>query len=869
MKIMTYMLITILLLCTGFAMAADSIGRVVAVQKKVTATGTDEKIRDLSLKSPIYLNDTIKSGKGAKVQIIFTDDSIFSQGENSEMVIDRYVFDPDKKKKNSFFIRLGKGLFRVITGKITDLNPDRFEVNTGRATVGIRGCELGFHCDEKYDTIFVVRIPDGKNVFVDPSKGRDGGEREVMLDSAGVVIVGDLGSVRTRGFRSEDMRMISIGTTPSGLKDDKPGVPGVAGIHPGKSPPLRMTTAGFGLRPAADGRHFEDKRNLRALRLRQAKRDARKRYVRLAELGGEIDKEKQTVDHNTTPATTPPDGGGVLPPPNGDGDTPDFKETAPFMGGGEEALYALAGTSGMAMERSRLGRHHSIEFAGVPGDLTDVTFMSYLYDKDDSLMGEAIIDRNVTLPDFGGSDRYTGYREIAQPPASGVFVAYDNLEQFVRRTAVDEGGNMLSVEYWGFAAPPHTLPANATMKYDFDFSAYPPEWDGNNSPNDLRPFDLQKGLMIVNTKTRAFYLFPEDPDLADDLSYGSLNDLTFFGEFNQGVAGKSLNLAFGKNATAVGAGFRSIWDPGGPAESGMSGMWRGYAVGIIDNGSNNSHPLISASMMSDNPVDNENMVQLSINRDTVGNNVDASLSLYEYQGTVSPNDVALNNPVKSFFVDGNLYGAEFSTPGETTTILGDPDPRRAGEHWSWGFWNGERAQINSPGGSEHMRGEYVAGNVLAAADINTLRAASVTRSLSGRGVVSAHVTMDQGRSIQMEGDSFIRVALGGGAATWQGAFNMSSRGSDVINLQTRVIDISAQGHLKVDSLGDINSFSGNIAGTQYTGSTDLTDAKMTGNLVGAHESNNTRVTGAIGSGRLKTMDYKNIDMLYATELRPE
>jgi hypothetical protein len=157
--------ICVALMWASLSIATDSIGSVVAITGQATVLGADGTSRNLQLKSQVFLNDKIVTGKGAKVQVMFDDDSVLSQGEASEMTLDNYVYSPNKKD-SSCSLKLAKGVFRVITGKITELNPDRFKVRTKMATIGIRGCELGFSLRRDKEDIYILELPEGKSILI-------------------------------------------------------------------------------------------------------------------------------------------------------------------------------------------------------------------------------------------------------------------------------------------------------------------------------------------------------------------------------------------------------------------------------------------------------------------------------------------------------------------------------------------------------------------------------------------------------------------------------------------------------------------------------------------------------------------------------
>jgi hypothetical protein len=149
------------------ALAADPVGRVIAIEGQATATGVDGAVRNIELKSDIFMNDKVVTPVGAKLQIRFNDDSVISQGEKSEMTIDQYVYNPKAKKEGSCSLKFAKGIFRTVTGKITELNPERFKVRTNMATIGIRGCELGFRLTENKEDVYVIGLPAGDSIIIE------------------------------------------------------------------------------------------------------------------------------------------------------------------------------------------------------------------------------------------------------------------------------------------------------------------------------------------------------------------------------------------------------------------------------------------------------------------------------------------------------------------------------------------------------------------------------------------------------------------------------------------------------------------------------------------------------------------------------
>ena len=103
----------------------DSIGSVVAIRGKVTAADPEGSIRKLSLKSKIYLKDTLKTEKRSRLQVMFIDNTIVSLGPNSEMIISEYQWKPDQGD-GGMKTKIKEGVFRIMGGAITKVAPEKF-----------------------------------------------------------------------------------------------------------------------------------------------------------------------------------------------------------------------------------------------------------------------------------------------------------------------------------------------------------------------------------------------------------------------------------------------------------------------------------------------------------------------------------------------------------------------------------------------------------------------------------------------------------------------------------------------------------------------------------------------------------------------
>lgn len=85
--------------------------------------------------------DRIITGNNSKFQVILLDETSFTVGTNSDMVLDDFVYDP-KVTIGKISVKVGIGMMRFVTGKIAKRDPDRMQVTTPVIAVGIRGTDF-------------------------------------------------------------------------------------------------------------------------------------------------------------------------------------------------------------------------------------------------------------------------------------------------------------------------------------------------------------------------------------------------------------------------------------------------------------------------------------------------------------------------------------------------------------------------------------------------------------------------------------------------------------------------------------------------------------------------------------------------------
>ncbi|MCC7049985.1 MAG: FecR domain-containing protein [Alphaproteobacteria bacterium] len=94
--------------------------------------------REAKSGEPVYLGNRVKSGPESGLQILLLDQTTFTIGPDSELVIDEFVYDP-AKGSGKVTASVVKGVFRFVTGQVAKNNPADMLVKMPIGTIGIRG----------------------------------------------------------------------------------------------------------------------------------------------------------------------------------------------------------------------------------------------------------------------------------------------------------------------------------------------------------------------------------------------------------------------------------------------------------------------------------------------------------------------------------------------------------------------------------------------------------------------------------------------------------------------------------------------------------------------------------------------------------
>ncbi len=123
----------------GQAAALTRIGAAGAVKGVVNAQAPGAAAgRVIESGKTLFMNDHVTTNAAGRLQVLLLDETVFTLGPNSDMVLDEFVYDPSNDE-GKVAARVTKGVFRFVTGKVARRDPAKMSVKLAAGTIGIRG----------------------------------------------------------------------------------------------------------------------------------------------------------------------------------------------------------------------------------------------------------------------------------------------------------------------------------------------------------------------------------------------------------------------------------------------------------------------------------------------------------------------------------------------------------------------------------------------------------------------------------------------------------------------------------------------------------------------------------------------------------
>ncbi|MGD9614946.1 MAG: FecR domain-containing protein [Alphaproteobacteria bacterium] len=121
------------------------------VVNTVTGTLKAQEPRVLRVGVDVFADEIVRTAEKSVARIVFQDQTRLEISPLSEVVLDRFVYDPNRSNAE-VAVSIAKGIARFTTGV---LSHESYKINTPAATIGVRGTTLVVRVDERGTGVYV------------------------------------------------------------------------------------------------------------------------------------------------------------------------------------------------------------------------------------------------------------------------------------------------------------------------------------------------------------------------------------------------------------------------------------------------------------------------------------------------------------------------------------------------------------------------------------------------------------------------------------------------------------------------------------------------------------------------------------------
>lgn len=175
--------------------AAEGIGVAAVVVRDVTGSAGGAP-RALDVGNDVFQDETISTASDSNAQLLFLDQTSLTIGPSSDVLLDRFVFDGNRRASD-FAVQATRGALRFVSGSSKS---EAYKIKTPVATIGVRG------------TIVDVFVRPGRAIVILEEGATDvcvnGGNCTGLVKPGTYLVVGSGGSVQ--GPRAWDGSIRSI-----------------------------------------------------------------------------------------------------------------------------------------------------------------------------------------------------------------------------------------------------------------------------------------------------------------------------------------------------------------------------------------------------------------------------------------------------------------------------------------------------------------------------------------------------------------------------------------------------------------------------------------------------------------------------------
>ena len=152
--------LALLALAPSVALAAEQAGVSAAVRGEVVLARAQEAGNPVRSGEPVFMQDLLRSGPNSGMQLMLLDETTFTIGPESEIVVDEFVYDP-QTGSGALGARVVKGVFRFVTGRIAKTDSGNVNVALPSGNIGVRGTIVAGTADPVTRSSLVVLLGEG------------------------------------------------------------------------------------------------------------------------------------------------------------------------------------------------------------------------------------------------------------------------------------------------------------------------------------------------------------------------------------------------------------------------------------------------------------------------------------------------------------------------------------------------------------------------------------------------------------------------------------------------------------------------------------------------------------------------------------
>ena len=152
----------------------------------------------LSSGKAIHFNDEIRSGSKARMQVMLNDETVFTLGPNTHLVMDTFVYDSSQPTPD-----IKKGVFRFVTGQVDGNRPDVDKIKLPVGTIGIRGTDFITNYDPLSKTAHVV-LYEGKVDII-----TDNGNKVEPIDAGTIAVFDKTGITKLSPLSNQQWNFVN------------------------------------------------------------------------------------------------------------------------------------------------------------------------------------------------------------------------------------------------------------------------------------------------------------------------------------------------------------------------------------------------------------------------------------------------------------------------------------------------------------------------------------------------------------------------------------------------------------------------------------------------------------------------------------